>query len=189
MNRQTPENCERIEALLPSFVEGGLEDGEAAGVRAHLESCAACRESLAAYAMIEESLVSRRTEVPAVESFLPDISALAAGAKARTPEPAAARSHAHPHLADVLRAMMSVPGIAIILVLWSAMLLLRFRDTVGLVFTWTSLDRLSAFTQQVQRALVGASGGDSYTLVGVYVALTLVLLASTGAITLRYVRN
>lgn len=180
MNQQARQNCERIEALLPSYVEGGLGAADEAVVRSHIETCDACRASLVTFAMIEESLVSRRAEVPPAEQFMPDFAA------ARAP---VSRAHPHPRLVGALRTMMSVPGVSIILVMWSAMFLLRFRDTVGRAFSWTSLDRLSAFTREVQNVLVGVSGDNPWTLTAIYAALTLALLASTGAITLRYIRQ
>jgi hypothetical protein len=96
---------------------------------------------------------------------------------------------AQPRLVGALRAMMSVPGVSIILVMWAAMFLFRFRDAVGRVFTWTSLDRLSALTQQMQSTLLGVSGDNPWTLTAIYLALTLAVLASAGAITLRFVRS
>jgi hypothetical protein len=73
--------------------------------------------------------------------------------------------------------------------MWAAMFLFRFRDAVGRVFTWTSLDRLSALTQQMQSTLLGVSGDNPWTLTAIYLALTLAVLASAGAITLRFVRS
>jgi len=181
MNPHTPENCERIEAMLPAFVEGGLAAGDEALVRAHVASCASCRESLATFSALEESLVSRRSEVPPAAAFIP--------ALATAPAPSRARAQARPRLVAALRAITSVPGVSIILVVWSAMFLLRFRGTVGEIFTWTTLERLSAITHRISGALVGVSGGDPYTLAAMYVALALLVLGSTGAITLRFIRN
>jgi len=186
MNQHPPDNCARIEALLPSYVEGDLTADDAAAVRSHVESCAACRESYAAFATIEGALVSRRSEVPAVDSFLPDLAAVRAQAHGRE---VAASAPAHSRLVSIFRTMMSVPGIAIILVVWSAMFLLRFRHTVGEMFSWTSVDRLSAFSDRISGALVGVSGGDPYALIAIYLALALLVLGSTGAITLRFIRH
>jgi hypothetical protein len=42
-------NCRRIEKLIPLYVEGDLEGGEAAAVLAHAETCGNCRELVAGY--------------------------------------------------------------------------------------------------------------------------------------------
>jgi len=180
----TPNNCDTIEALLAAFAEqGSLSADDGATVSAHLKTCASCRESSAAFARIEEALALRRSEVPAVDAFLPDFAGL------RAPVRENATGPAHSRLTRYFRAMMTVPGIAIILIVWVAMFLLRFRDAVGEVFTWTSLDRLSAMTGEISSALVGVAGGDAYVLTAIYLALTLLVLGSAGAITMKFVRS
>ena len=177
----TPSNCEKVEGLLAAFIEGSLSAGDEATVSAHLKTCASCRESSAAFSRIEEALALRRSEVPAVDAFLPDFAALRPHAAAAVP--------AQSRLTQWFRAMMTVPGIASILVVWSALFLLRYSHAVGQVFTWTSLDRLSMMTNIISSALLGVAGGDAYTLTAIYLALTLLVLGSTGAITLRFIRR
>lgn len=57
-------NCDTIEELLPLYHEGALTDAERAAVTKHLTSCSRCRESSAAFASLERTLVARRNELP-----------------------------------------------------------------------------------------------------------------------------
>jgi len=57
-------NCEHFEELLPAYAENELEGRDKARVDAHLEGCESCRESLAFFAQLEESLSTRRTLRP-----------------------------------------------------------------------------------------------------------------------------
>ena len=100
-NRFEHMDCERIEEMLPALVEHELVPKEASLVRAHVESCSRCSEALQAFTVMERSLATRREEVPPFEAFLP---------------PALAPSRWHPNLAvRSLRALTSVPGMAIVL--------------------------------------------------------------------------
>ena len=171
--------CERIEALLPAFAEGSLAGDEAAKVTSHVDSCASCRESLAAFAILEQSLVSRRAEVPPVDSFLPNLPA------ARVPA-----VHRHSPLLRVFRAAMSVPGISILLVMWGTMFALSFRTHLANDITrYSSLERWKALVVFTTAQITNLTGGNVWTLTAVYVALTLAILGSMGAMTLRYVRR
>jgi Putative zinc-finger len=178
MNDRLENNCERFEAMIVAYFDAdGVHTRESQELKAHLATCASCRESLEISSRMESALVSRRSEVPAVDAFLP------AFARAR------AVSAAHPRLVAAFRAVMSPAGIAIVLVFWSAMLALHFRHAIAEVFVWTSKDRFSALLSDMSNALLAVSGGDPYTLTAIYVALALLVLASTGAITMRYIRN
>lgn len=57
-------NCDRIEQLLSRYHEGDVTDVERAAVAGHLGSCSRCRESSAAFAALEQTLVARRNELP-----------------------------------------------------------------------------------------------------------------------------
>ena len=171
--------CERIEVLLPAFVEGSLAGGDAALVASHVDSCASCRESLAAFAVLEESLVLRRAEVPAVDAFLPNLAATHARA-----------ARAHAPLFKVFRAAMSLPGISILLVMWGTMFALSFRTNLANDITrYSSLERWKALTALATQQLTSITGGNVWVLTAVYLALTLAILGSMGAMTLRYVRK
>ncbi len=176
MNEHLNDNCERFEAMM--FDAGDLSAPDRNALTAHIASCASCRESFELASRMEAALVSRRSEIPAVDAFLPVIAA-----------PVGAVSHAHPKLLAVFRTLMSPAGISIMLMSWTAMLALHFRKQIGEVFVWTTSDRFSALGNDIANLLVTISRGDTHILTGIYVAVTVVVFGSMGLITLRYVRN
>lgn len=180
MNDHLHKDCEHFEAMIAaSFDADGIGNAEQQELAAHVATCASCRESHELSTRMEMALVARRSEIPAADAFLPGFA------------PARARGvvHAHPRLLAAFRTIMSPAGIAIVLVLWSAMLALRYRHAISEVFAFTATDRFTAVWQDASNLLIGLSGGDAYTLTAIYVALALVVLGSTGAITLRYIRH
>lgn len=180
MNDHLHHDCKRFEAMITaSFDADGLPGDDRAKLAAHVASCASCRESFELASRMEAALVSRRDEVPALDGLLP------AFASARSIAPV----RAHPTLLGVFRALMSPAGVSIMLVIWATMAALRFRHQIADVFAWTSSDRFHALSQNMSQFLVGVSRGDPYTLTAVYVLLALVVLGSTGAITMRYIRH
>lgn len=177
MNRFDAMDCERIEAKLPLFAARELSNGEAASVSAHLDACPRCREALASFVAIEQALVARRDEVPAIDAFLPDLRA--AGFRAR-----------RGLLIRSFRAIMSVPGVAIVLVMWGGLLFGRYSDRLmGQGTDKTVLERLTAMAQRGLDAMVAAAGGDAWTLTAVYGALAIAVIVSAGAMTMRFVRH
>jgi hypothetical protein len=182
MNDDRNQNCERFEAMIAAWFDAaGLSERVREELTTHVASCTACRESFELAERMEAALVSRRDQVPALDGLLPEFAR--AHAHVDTPQ------HAHPRLLSVFRAFMSPAGISITLVLWTAMLGLRFRQQIAEVFAWTSTDRFSALTNDISNLLLGVSGGNPYLLAGIYVALAVVVLGSTGVITLRYIRH
>ncbi len=173
-------NCEHIETLLPAFVEESLDAGDAAAVRAHVESCNACRESLAAFALLEQSLVARRAEVPALERFLPDFAT--AGTRAA--------SVVRPSLVmRAFRAMMSFPGVAAILVIWSGLFVFEFRGSIGSAIAQATPDRLVMFQERLANLLVLLTDGNVWMLIAISILVSILFALSTGAMTLRYIRG
>lgn len=169
-------DCERIEEMLPAFVEHELTPKEASLVRAHVDSCPRCSEALQTFTVMEHSLVTRRDQVPPFETFLP---------------PALAPSRWHPGLfLRSLRALTSVPGMAIVLVMWAGFLIARYSDRLtGGVMEKTTLDRMMVFARRGIDAIVAAAGGDMSTLTAVYGALAIAVIVSAGALTMRFVRD
>lgn len=175
MNQFKGMDCERIEAMLPGFVGRELGANDAAAVSAHVDSCERCRESVAAFALLEQTLVARRAEVPPVDGFLPNLKT--------------ARVRAG-FLARSLRLATSVPGVAIVLVMWAVLLVGRFNDRIALAIADHALaQRVTAFANHGIDAMVGVAGGDVWTLTAVYGALAIGLIVSAGALTMRLVRG
>ena len=182
MNENTHENCERFEALIAAWFDADpLSARERDELTTHVASCTSCRESFELASRMEAALVSRRDEVPAADAFLPAF----APARARV----AVVRHAHPKLLAVFRTVMSPAGIAIMLTSWAAMLALHFRHALSEVFAFTASDRFAALSQDASNLLLNVSRGDTLVLTGIYVLLTMIVLGSMGAITLRYIRH
>lgn len=179
MNEHLHDNCERFEAMIVAWFDTDeLSSAERDEVNAHVAMCTTCRESFEITSRMEAALVSRRNDVPALDSFLPEFGS----ARVRA-------VHAHPQLLAVFRTLMSPAGISIMLMGWTAMLALHFRKQIGEVFVWTSSDRFSALGHDVSNLLISVARGDTHILTGIYVALTIVVLGSMGMITLRYIRH
>ena len=177
MNERHTHNCERFETMMASwFDRDGLSASDREALTAHIAVCASCHESFELSTHMEQALVSRSAQVPAVDAFLPAL------APARAP-------FAHPRLVAVFRTVMSPAGISIILVMWTTLLALRFRDNIATVFTWSTADRFTSLLGGFSETLMGATGGDAYAMVAIYVAVAVAVLASTGAITLKYIRH
>jgi hypothetical protein len=177
MNEKHPHDCERFETMMASwFDDDAITASDRDALTAHIASCVSCRESFELSAQMEQALVSRSSLVPAVDGFLP------AFAPAHSP-------FEHPRLVAVFRAMMSPAGIAIALVMWSTLLTLHFREPIASALIRVSPDRFTIWLQSFSGSLINAAGGDAYTLIAIYVAVALAVLASTGAITLKYIRH
>jgi hypothetical protein len=177
MNEPRSHTCEHFEAMMASWHEpDALSASDRDALTAHIATCAACRESFELGARMEEALVSRSAQVPAVEAFLPVF------------EPR--REHlGHPWLIGVFRTLMSPVAVGIVLTLWGALLMAHFRHDIARALGLSSVERFSAPYHDFARFLLTVSGGSEYTLIAIYVAIAGFLLWSTGAITLRYIRH
>jgi len=177
MNEHNHQDCERYEAMIAAWFDADeLSPREREAFIRHTDSCNSCRESFELASRMEAALVSRRGEVPAVDSFLPVFSSARVRAGSS-------------RLLAVFRALMSPAGISITLMMWAALFALYFRSQISRVFVWTSSDHFSALGHDISNLLVSVARGDTLVLTGIYVALTVLVLGSMGVITLRYVRH
>ena len=171
---------ERYDALMASwFDEDGLSAADREALTAHVAVCASCRESFELASRMESALVSRSSELPSLDGLLPAIE----------PVSAPSRVWSHPRLVTLFRAVMSPAGIAIILIGWSAMLALRFRAPIASALEASSSQKFTALYRDLSSLLVMVSRGDETTLIAIYAVVTALVLFSTGAITLRYIRH
>jgi hypothetical protein len=146
-------------------------------VTSHVDSCASCREALATFAMLERAGVPPR-RVPG-GFFPPRLGRCARSGRA----PALA-------VLTVFRAAMSLPGISILLVMWGTMFALSFRTNLANdISRYSSLDRWKALTTLATQQLTNVTGDNVWVLTAVYLTLTLAILGSMGAMTLRYIRR
>jgi anti-sigma factor RsiW len=170
--------CDRIENLLPAFVEGDLAPADESAVHAHLSGCERCRESLSAYRVLEDALSLRRTEVPPVDAFLRGVF-----------EPAASTNL---HRARMLMdALFSFPALASFSCLVLGWLAFAYSDLVARSLDWfvgeTSI--LGRFAHWMTASLSTLTGGDMIVAVAAYSVLTLLILGSGTWMTLHYVHN
>jgi uncharacterized membrane-anchored protein YhcB (DUF1043 family) len=102
--------------------------------------------------------------------------------------PARARSNV---LVRCLRAVTSVPGIAIVIVMWAGFLIARYSDrlTGDAATQKNTFERMTALAQRGIDAMIAAAGGDVWTLTAVYGALAIGVIVSAGALTMRLVRD
>ncbi len=174
-------NCEHVESLLPAYAEGDVTPEERGRVDAHVGECEACRQSLAFFVGLEETLVERRRERPSDRAaarrvarrlglrwrprFVPDMGGLPVAASA------------------------AFVGLGI------AMFVARdaVREFFARVGTTSSSGALSAWISELLRSVVSAlevvSAGSVWTWVAVYAGcLALIFLSGTWMV-LRWVRD
>ena len=120
----------------------------------------------------------RRAEVPPPDRFLPAFSHA----------PAAVEPH-RSRVIRVFRAVTSVPGVAILLAMWAAMFAFSFRVPITRVLSKSTPDNLVGGIDRFADFLVFLTGGNVWMLIGMCTIVALAIAASTGAMTLRYVRR
>jgi anti-sigma factor RsiW len=170
--------CERIENLLPAFVEGDLAPVDESAVHAHLADCERCRESLAAYRALEDALVMRRDEVPPADAFLRGVFAPAVSTnlhRART-------------LMDALFSFPALASFACLVVGWLAF---AYSDVVTRSLNWLvgESSLLGRFGHWTTASLTTLTGGDMIVIVAAYTIVTLLILGSGALMTLHYVHS
>lgn len=176
-------NCQNIESLLAAFAGGDLGETETAEVRTHVDTCDACRESLAAYKGLESALSMRRSFVPPVERFIPNI---ALGVTQTVANGVAAYTRAR----KWLDRLVSVPAIATIGFLMTGLAAFFYRDKIvsainsqgSMQMAWpTSVETMFAtWTNLMSDMLVVGS---------VCAIVTIIALLSTGVATARILRH
>lgn len=175
--------CERIEELLPLYVEGDISGDDRRLLEAHLEGCAACRESLAASRSIEAALVSRR-------ELLPDASRTAAAVIERLRPHRSERPYYRPYYGWI-----GARALAFVLLVVAAAALYIFRGAVADFVDFMEREggpAAEAYSRGVgewTRWVVHATGGDDFTLLLVLLGTTALMLAAGGWMVLRLVRT
>jgi len=170
-------NCDRIENLLSEFVDGSLSGADEAAVRAHLDGCASCRESLAAYRALEDVLVMRRAEVPPVDAILQGVLA-----------PAPSNLHRARVLMDRLFSLPSLATFACFVLAWAAF---TYSAPIAHALNWLINEApvVSNLSGWFVASLVTLTRGDMLITVSAYAAVTLLILGSGTWMTLRYVHS
>jgi len=170
-------DCQQIEILLPAYIESDLTAGEMASVRAHLDGCRMCQDAVASFQALEVALVTRGEQVPTLDSVLPALIAQASTRRSRA--------------LRFFDAAFSLPGIICMALGFLGMLTFFYRDVIAgylarqfaQPLTWEDVAvRFGALTANTAHV-------DVLVLTAVYSLVTLLIVASTGYITLRFVRQ
>lgn len=170
-------NCEHVEELLGPLAGGELDAATEADVRAHVASCARCRESLAAYEAVESALVLRRGEVPAPGRIL--------DAALR-----AVRPHRSSRARTVMDAVFSPASLAAFAFAFAGLASFVYRGALVRFLSGFSTPSEWAFAgDHITRALLVFTGGDVWMLTAVYAGLTAIVLLGTGLVGLRFLRS
>jgi anti-sigma factor RsiW len=167
-------SCERIESLLPAYAERELPPDEMQEVEQHLAGCGACRETLADFDVLEQALLRRKEEVPAVGVMYANVLSGLGFSRARR----------------ISNALLSLPGILSISFLLIGAILWIHRDWTEALFSrdLQLIQPLSRASEWLTNGIVQASGGDVWVLLTAYLGLTVIILLVTGKIVMNFVR-
>ncbi len=166
---------EEFEELLPAYLEGDLTAEQEARVEAWLKRSPQARESLEAYRELDVMLESRREKVPAAAPFFRAVYQRSMLSRAR----------------DVMMAAFSFPAISTLLLGIFSFVLFVYRDQITAWFKAKAEVPASSSLDLawVREALLQFSGADMWMVGGLYVAVAVVILASTSLMVMRYLRD
>jgi anti-sigma factor RsiW len=169
-------NCDRIEELIPRYLERDLGEEEERAIASHLASCAQCRRSLETFTELERSLRELEAAVP---SWRMAEARLTRGLGLK-------RRRALPELVFTAPSLagLSFIVLGIVLFLKASALAFAFRS-VGARLA-ISLD---AFTQGFSRLFADVAGLNLGLLLSIYGFLTIALMWGTGMLVLRFGRK
>jgi len=166
-------NCDRIEELIPRYLDGDLGEGERRMIDDHLASCAYCRESLETFTALEESLGRLTETVPAW----------------KTAEARLSRSLGLERRRSFAPLVFNAPFIAGLSFIAFGIVLFVNGDAIfpALQFLGSRLAAsLGALTQDLSRLLGEAAGLNPTALISIYGLLTISLLWGTRILVLRF---
>jgi anti-sigma factor RsiW len=169
--------CERIEELLPSYVEGDLEEDERISVEAHLAACPGCREAFGLYTVLEESLVSLKEELPS----------------ARAASRMVARRLRFNGMEAWLSSMRSAPVLGSISLLAVAVLAILLRPNLDISAPAARIDRIFAALADISQALpawiVRVTDGDLAMIITIYAAAAAIISTAGYFTVFRFIRE
>jgi anti-sigma factor RsiW len=170
-------NCKHIEELLPAYLEADLRDDEMSTVRSHVASCDGCKSALLAFESIEEALVMRRDAVPALDGLLPQIEPVLEEANAR--------------LRRFFDMLYSLPGLVTTTLLSIGIVMFFYRDLVGTYLTAKMAQPLTwnSVAAGVNSQLVAKAGAEAWMVGTVYGVVSVMIVASMGYMTMRFLRD
>lgn len=167
--------CETCEKNLPAYASGELDPTQAEELRGHLAGCAACREALAFFEKLEESLTMRRLEVPSARRFVRAVWREVGYSRARV----------------VMDVVASLPFLSSFALIASGILFFLQRQRFVQMFegdygfsTW-----IASIAETFNSLVVDFAGGDTLMLSGIYAGATVIVLLTTTLVTLRFIRH
>lgn len=169
-------NCDRIEELMPRYIEDALSEDERSAVESHVSSCRRCRESLGAFTELESSLLELKAAVPSWKTTEARLTR-GLGIEKRRAFPGSVFNA--PFAAGLTFIAL---GIALFLkgnVLFPAM------QSLG----WRFADSFNGLTQSLSRLFEEAAGLNPVLLLSTYGFLTLALIWAAGMLVLRFGRK
>ena len=171
-------NCHQIEELLPAYLDGDLDTDETSAVRAHLDACGGCREAMADFQALEETLLARRDIVPSPAQFVRAVFGVSQESRAHV----------------WINRLVSWPGLTAAGCATLAMFTFIYLDTITAFFTRVSTaiklpQQTSNPFQSLTDVLMQFTGGDLTMLSAVYAGVTIIILLSTSLVTMRFLRN
>lgn len=169
-------DCKHAEQLLPAFLDDTIADDDAVVVRAHLDGCAACRESLSELEVLETALLSRREMVPNPARFI--AGALGSQRSSRF---------------EWLDALVGWPALAsLCLVIFGVVSLIhldRLNGVVNALDTVKVPDVLSGPLRVLSDAVGLFAHADAGTMISIYGVLAVIVVMSTGLMAVRMLRH
>ena len=166
---------DQFEELLPAYLEGALNAEQTDRVEAWLKGSADARRALEEFRELDILLESRREQVPDAAPF--------------------ARAALTPTMQTRLRRVMdtvfSLPGISGMLVILVGIALFIYRQPITNLFNRTpELPGSSSYgLEWLQTVVQQFSGADIWTMTAIYAGVTLLILGSSGAMLMRFLRD
>ncbi len=166
--------CEQVEYLLPSYIEKDLPAEKMNAVEAHLSGCSVCRESLAVFMRLEETLIERREDIPPIKNLTTAVLSRIGYHRTRA----------------ILRCMFSLPSVASASFAILGIVAFIHNDKLRALFSRdTGIGaKLVHAAQRLTDAIVQFAQGDVWVLMGIYVGLTMLLLLGMSLVVLNFMR-
>jgi predicted anti-sigma-YlaC factor YlaD len=169
-------NCNQVEDLLSRYIEGDLCGEESLIVEEHIAGCARCRESYAAYKLLEESLVGLKGELPSPAAISGKIMQRLGLMKKR-------------RRAGII---CSFPFVASLAVLVCSVILFVYHESLEQLLARIGKTYIGAaefFSENMPRWIIQVAGGETWVLLSVYVLLTLLIILIGGLTVTRFIQE
>jgi len=166
-------NCERVERLLPAFIDGELSSDESAMVQEHISVCQRCAGSYAVYSTLERSLTELKQELPPPESVYTPLLVKLTAARRRSR----------------LRAAFSLQSISAFTLLACSMVLYLYRYAINGLFVRLGDGYTAALrfiSEDIPDLIIRAGGGASWALYSIFTFLILLILATAGFALMKF---